>query len=284
GGLSVEEHVRRRLASVQHNRAEWFVGCVDGEVVTSLGAYPLQFRCRGRIVPGIAIGAVHTRADCRGRGHAPLLIRDVERQVRAASGAAIGLLYSDIDPGYYARLGYVECPAWTADFDPRDAAFDAAENAAGEITRLSPGDAAGQMSELYRASYADRPVSIHRDEDYWRFLCLKSPDDDIYVLGPLDEILGYVRLRLDKGSLRIRDAAARGADFGPLMNAVVSVARRRGADRVTGWLPKPPPELQHFTVRRRTDEITMLKSLSDDVAIDAAVVTAAEDFREIDHV
>ena len=37
GGFSLEEHLERRLTSVQQNRADWFVGTLQGEVVASLG-------------------------------------------------------------------------------------------------------------------------------------------------------------------------------------------------------------------------------------------------------
>ena len=110
GGLDLEAHVARRLQSVQHNRADWFVGTLDGDVVTSLACYPLMFQLDGDSVPGIALGSVHTRADCRRRGFAGELIAWVEEH-QQRRGVVLSLLYSDIDPRYYARLGYQECPS-----------------------------------------------------------------------------------------------------------------------------------------------------------------------------
>jgi hypothetical protein len=40
-GLPLEDHVRSRLNSPSHSRATWFVGCLEGRVVVSLGCYPL---------------------------------------------------------------------------------------------------------------------------------------------------------------------------------------------------------------------------------------------------
>lgn len=285
-GLSVEQHVQRRLASVQHNRAQWFVGCCGGEVAASLGVYPQRFRCRGAVVPGIAIGAVHTRAEFRRRGFARELVLEVERLVHAATGAAISLLYSDIKPGYYARLGYVQCPARAADFDPRDEALDGAAAQAVELTltRHSPAEALPVMADLYAAAHADLPLSIHRDDDYWRFLSRKSPHDDVYLCGPSGSPFGYLRLAIEGTTMTLRDVVAKPGSLAGLLNATVALARQRGLQRVWGWLPQLPPEFAPFTIRQRPDEITMLKSLSDAVPIDAAITAAADWFHELDHV
>ena len=105
GEQPLEEYLAWRLNSVQHQRACWYVGCLEGRVVTSLGAYPLLFHVGGRQVAGFAIGAVHTVPDCRKRGYAARLMAWVEAHQRQ-QGAELGLLYSDIDPDYYAAHGY----------------------------------------------------------------------------------------------------------------------------------------------------------------------------------
>ena len=66
GGRTLEEHLAWRLQSPQHLWADWYVGCLEGRVVTSLGAYPLLFHVGGRQVAGFAIGAVHTVPDGAG--------------------------------------------------------------------------------------------------------------------------------------------------------------------------------------------------------------------------
>src|SRR4051812_41546092 len=82
-GLNLEEHLRYRLdESPSHIRATWFVGCLDGRVVVSLGAYPLMFRIGDKELPGIAIGSVYTVGEFRGRGFAPQLIKYVEDHYR----------------------------------------------------------------------------------------------------------------------------------------------------------------------------------------------------------
>jgi len=126
----------RRLHSVQHNRAQWYSGCLANKVVTSLGCYPLQFRLDGAVVKGIAIGAVHTLAEFRGNGFAPQLIRYVEENQRSY-GAAISRLYSDIGPDYYARQGYQICPAWQGWIDV-DSVLPAVAGNRRRLKRISP--------------------------------------------------------------------------------------------------------------------------------------------------
>jgi len=92
-------------------RATRYVGCMNGEVVSSLACFPIDFIIDGRSVAGISIGSVHTPTKHRGHSYASQLIREVEAD-QIAQGREIGLLYSDIDPGYYERLGYQLCPAW----------------------------------------------------------------------------------------------------------------------------------------------------------------------------
>ena len=282
-GLPMHEHLQLRQASVQHNRAQWFVGCVDGEVVTSLGAYPLEFRYRGDVVAGLGIGAVHTRPADRRRGYAAQLVTEVEQQVRTATGAVISLLFSDIKPEYYARLGYIECPAWAAEFDPKGQTFDAAGYEAGNCSRVSPGDSLQVIRELYQSAHADVPLSFHRNDDYWDFLVRKSPASDIYLLGRADDPSGYVWVSVDDGTLLIRDAVTRDGNLRPALNAAAAIARERQLATVWGWLPALDHERNPVTTQPRPDEITMLKPLDDRIDIDADCIAAADFFHEIDH-
>ncbi len=110
-GRNLEQHIQHRLRSPTHRRAEWFVGTVGGSVVTSLAAHPVQFLVGGETISGLAIGSVYTIHDVRGKGYAPKLIGWVE-ETKKHQGTGMSVLYSDIKPDYYARLGYVLCPSW----------------------------------------------------------------------------------------------------------------------------------------------------------------------------
>src|SRR5439155_16404559 len=128
--------------------------------------------------------------------------------------AALSLLYSDIKPDYYARQGYVLCPAYegwagptaTADggrgktgrarllpshgadesgsagASPSRVAGD--ETASGEM-QLCPLNAAQELSDiavLYAGYHGALPLAVERPADYWEYLLRKGPADEFLWL------------------------------------------------------------------------------------------------------
>ena len=89
----------RRLALVE-----------GGEVLASAKVYSLDAALDGRDVRVVGLGAVFTPPAHRGRGAAGDLIKRILEQ-SAEEGADLALLFSEIGPGYYARLGFVLVPA-----------------------------------------------------------------------------------------------------------------------------------------------------------------------------
>jgi predicted N-acetyltransferase YhbS len=84
---------------------------VEGdEVLASAKVYSLDAVLDGRDVRVLGLGAVFTAPAHRGRGVARDLIERILEQ-SAAEGADLALLFSDIGPGYYARLGFSPLPA-----------------------------------------------------------------------------------------------------------------------------------------------------------------------------
>lgn len=286
GGLDLEAHLRRRLQSVQHNRARWYVGTLGGRVVTSLGCYPLNFRLHGETVPGIAIGSVHTVAEYRRRGFAARLIQYVEADA-SARRAALSLLFSDIDPAYYARLGYRAAPA----LEGWRGAAPLPEVPAAELLRLVPRPA-DEVRKLLPACYEqfheNLALWIERGEEYWEYLFAKAAADEFCLASASDaSCRGYAILSHSAGVCRVRDWAAASHDQAAIRGLIVGILRRaaeRGAQRVGGWLPDVPPVRELFTLAPRHREITMLKPLSAGCGLGLAAISAAMQFREIDHV
>jgi len=285
-GLGIEEHVQWRMSSPQHTRATWYVGCVENHPVTSLATYPLQFQRRRRIEQGIAIGAVHTVDEYRGRGFATQLLNWAENR-ESQRGAHVSMLYSDIDPEFYARVGYQCCPSWegwaeTAGTDrmcmPIEASRAPLAASAGDETYLG----------FYGVCYRDREISIARSSEYWNYLNQKEAEDQFYLFRGLDEKpRGYVRFAGDDQSLRIRDwAVDEPSDRaqGELLDAVIQFGQDSNRTRIGGWLPDTPAVRSRFTLRARPIEITMLKSLAETDRFSSAELQDAQHFLEIDHV
>lgn len=289
GSLSLDEHLSHRLVSVQHNRALWYVGCLNDRVVTSLGCYPLCFRVRGQTCRGIAIGAVHTAPEFRGRGFAPQLIEWVECDQRQ-QGVALSLLYSDIAPAYYERLGYLVCPGWEMQIETASAVAAAREllqtSPKSDLQKVSRFDYRQALATLYDNHHASMEISIDRDEAYWDYLLAKRPEDEFHLLNePTGNPAAYVRLRTEPQRLLIRDFALAGNDnWNALLAHVVCIAADRNLPTVGGWLPNLQASPAFAILSCREQEITMLKPLDASLVIDDAVRDAAQHFVEIDHV
>ncbi len=284
-GLSLEDHLRYRLNSPSHRRADWFVGCLDGRVVTSLGCYPLRFRITGRELPGIALGSVYTLGEFRGRGFAPRLLGWVEDDQRQRQ-AALSVLYSDIDPDYYARLGYLLCPAWEGWRPPPDS--PAVPSNRCRLVAVSPQDHLPALMKLYADYHGRLPLSIARDAEYWTAMLNKFADDTFHALLAGDERwLGYVRLGRKSDVLRITDFAL--ADPSEelaesLYAAILELGRTSGARRVGGWLPDSAAARRFFELTPRRTEVTMIKPLAWQGPLDEELISRTSRFCEIDHV
>jgi hypothetical protein len=289
-GATLQEHVAERMNSPQHNRGRWYAGCLEGRPVCGLGAYPMEFLLRGRVVPGIAIGSVHTVPRCRRRGYAGELLEWVEN-VEISRGAALSLLYSNIEPAYYAKFGYELCDNYSGrlDIGSADKILDEAPDQPRlRYVSVRPESRRAEIESLYAAYQAQFPVSISRDPLYWDYVFRKGAADEFAMLQDAEGATrGYAQLAVGQGSVNIVDWAA--VDHSDqtardLFLAVLREGRERGWNSVGGWLPDTDATRSLFPIRARTSELTMLKPLRSEINLGNEVLRAAQHFREIDHV
>lgn len=86
------------------------VGLVqDGEVLASAKRYLFDALVEGQAARVLGIGAVFTPEARRGQGHAAVLIEQMMADA-AARGCEWALLFSEIGPDYYARMGFTALP------------------------------------------------------------------------------------------------------------------------------------------------------------------------------
>ncbi len=281
-GLPVEELARFRMASPLHRRATWYVGLVNDRVVTGLGSHPILYRVRGEEVRGIGIAAVHTLPDFRGRGFAPRVIEFAEQDQRA-SGMRMSMLFSDVDPAYYGRIGYQRCPA-------HHALVRVSESAAEEPLQLKSFDPLAEVSsirELYHSAFRNAAFAIIRTEEYSQHLIARSPQDEFLWLIDDQQRAGYARVRIDGKRMQLREAIV--ANDEPrlriaLYRQIALLAKQRELPQVEGWLPNDSASREVMHVEPRVEEITMLKSLDPSVSFDESCLQAADRLNEIDHV
>lgn len=284
GGLDPEEHLRRRSANPKFDNATWYVGTLDGRVVTACGCFHVSVRIDGAAERACAVGSVHTLAEFRGRGFAPQVLAFAESQERLA-GKTFSLLYSDISPAYYERLGYRRCAAAQGWVNPTES--QATLPTSCTLIRFQPAEELSALSDLYDRGHAQHALSIARSADYWRYLLAQDPQNEFYFADIGGKRTGYVRIAARPRGVIIRDLSF---DEGPdefkrgLYTAVIALAKARGAERVGGWMPADAICRELFDVTDRVQELTMIKSLIDRIKIDERHCQAAQHFHEIDHV
>jgi len=280
---SVEDYVAWRMQSIQHARASWYVGCVDGRVATSLGAYPIVLRAGEQSWPGYGIGAVHTVPEFRRRGYAAMLMEWGQQQ-QLDAGAQFGLLYSDIRPEYYAEMGYRLCESHYAWAVPRVGAEQAG---AGRLERFDPGESAEPLAEMYETVQSPRSIWIERDKVYWDWVRGRYPEHEWYwwVADGHDAPAGYVQLKPTTTETRVFDwGVLPGADERAFWESVLEWAADQGIARIGGWLPSSEAISQCLEVTPRIKELTMLSPLTPAAPWDDAYRRDAAWFTECDHI
>ena len=298
---TLEAHLEWRLASPQHNYAQWYVGTIEGRVVVSLGAYPIRFQLDGRATRGLMIGAVHTVSDARGNGYAPRLLKYAEEHQRSG-GAQISVLFSDIAPTYYTRLGYTACPSYG--FAANIAELPTPVREPSLQTRLGhwPNDIL-QAAELYETAKTSSMFAVERPAEYWQHLSQRYPDARlVWILDPRNSNgndpthheIGYCIYRHVSDCIELLDVVVSPLDAVSLdtilLTSIRAITKSNPSDSyagesnsVRGWLPTLDCA-SCVRPEERPTEITMFKPLDQDLELSSRAVHDARSIQLMDHV
>ncbi len=250
-----EEHLRRRLASHQHQRATWFAGLEGDELVASLGAYPYEI-----FVPGCerrkarVFGAVFTPEQQRGRGYASQLLREVMGYYEA-EGVKDFFLYSDIGTSFYEKLGFVALPSyeWCLPISSDPEEDSSAQG--GVLSSVPSPRSASFSSGFYRA--AEFSHWIHHKQtgelSCWNPEHLAIGQEPAYLWSTCDDGT-YVLLE--------SNLSQEPEDWSLFLELVTDDARRRGAHVARGWwtAAAQQPSSEQSQVLPRDKEILMWRS------------------------
>ena len=279
-------HLKLRLASVQHLRADWFVGLHEGEVVTSLGGYPLKLSVAGERCKAIGIGAVYTQSAYRARGFAALLMRDVLHKAHAA-GCRYALLYSDIGPAYYEKLGFqnIDCPEFfisLASLQDESIPSMDLDLVQGQVPAIQ---ALPTLISLYDSQFTEHTTGIARDADHFTWLINRETDLECSLIKSAGSVLGYILFKWDKNQIVIKDYA-----FLPLRaifrSWLLAIPAVTNATLLRGWYHNSSYNIEGIALGNRKSEITMIARLRSDDAVqinDKPVVTGHHLFSWLDH-
>jgi predicted N-acetyltransferase YhbS len=291
-----------REGYAQYNRAQlrtaWGsqhlqrVGLVsNGSLLASAKRYRVTVRLDGRTVPTIGIGAVFTPPEHRGRGHAASLIEHIVEAARA-DGAALAMLFSEIAPRYYERLGFSVVPMQQALLGvPWKPGAPAVLLRSGEPRDLE------LIADMHHQRAAGYRFSLAYDAEWLQYTLAKkrmlsglgppgTRDVEFFVCEEGTRAVAWVLLQVarrraatDAESWSIASCGDRdpsGARVGAMLQALV--ARTPGARPpvIHAWWPARLDPVQLAIHRRKvTGSILMIRPLRELGRIDAPI--AADD-------
>jgi GNAT superfamily N-acetyltransferase len=247
-GRSLSAHVAHTFAQLEAAGPELlrYVGLVErGRLLGSIKRYSLLLReGDAPVMRAVGIGAVFTPPRARGRGVASTLLRAVLQEARDL-GYEAAQLYSDIDPAFYARLGFVALRA-------RDFAIDvAALPSRGALdVRRARADEVDRVLDFYEAAWrSEGPTVLRhaRTPAIFRYFCRRNGVGPVWILRHRGRDAGYLMAGPDDPArdLPARDedhvfwfdeAAAPGVPCDRVWATVRALATRARARRVRGWV------------------------------------------------
>lgn len=272
-GRSQEEHTTYNFAQLDRAGPELlrYVGLVDESgLVASLKRYALLLRDpqRGGVLRTVGIGAVFTRPSARRRGAASALLQEVLREATDLAYDA-ALLHSDIDPDFYARLGFVALPALEHHARPEDLP----EAGALAVRPAEPADL-DRLIAWYEAGWSSAGAMLRsvRSRAIWRYFRWRNRIRGEWILSEGDRDVGYLIAARDEplrdmpdprapGLFWVDEWAAPGVAADRVWATVRALAAREGALDVGAWLP-PHQESAYLKPRPRTSAFSMIAPLS----------------------
>ena len=248
---------------------------VDGdEVLASAKLYAFDAVLDGRPIRVAGIGAVFTAEARRGRGAARELIeRLLERA--SADGADLALLFSEIGPDYYARLGFE--PIVTHDLQLR---VTESTRYGAPMTMVRGGDDRDLKDIVSMGLARAEPSRFHlsRDRDLVAYAITRrrllgglGPPGTralhFFIAEEGASAVAYVVISVQGNTWTIEEAGDRdpgGARLGAILQALIAREPAEKRPSIKAWLPDGflPPQV---TIIGETPsaEVMMIRPLSD---------------------
>lgn len=266
---------------------------VEGDrLLASAKRYDLRVTLDGLPLTAVGIGAVFTPPELRGRGYGQRIVNVLIEQART-DGAALALLFSEIGPAYYERLGFAAVPLDTCTLTVRQV-----DGAPAVHTRTGDDRDLPILADIHASRAAGYRFSLQYDAAWLQFaiarrrlLCgLGTPgvrEIELLVAEEGGRPAAWVLLHVER-SKRGGEAVERwtlescgdrdpsGARVGGLLQALLARAPGRPRPDLRAWWPRgfEPPQ-----VTRRTlgpSSITMMvRPLREDISLEPPLDAAS---------
>jgi GNAT superfamily N-acetyltransferase len=247
---------------------------VDGpELLASAKLYSFDASLDSRPIRVAGIGAVFTQPAHRGRGAARDLIERLLAR-SAASGADLALLFSEIGPDYYARLGFAAVP--TSD---RHLLVTEPMRYGAPATMVRSGDDRDLPDIVAMGQARAAPFRFHlnRDRDLVHFSIARkrllaglgapgARQVQFFIAEEGASAAAYVVINARDGVWTLEECGDRdptGARVGAILQVLIARDPAERRPTITGWLPAGflPPQVSSVA-EGPSAEVMMLRPLS----------------------
>jgi predicted N-acetyltransferase YhbS len=248
----------------------------NGRLLATAKRYDLRLTLDGRVTPAVGIGAVFTPVALRGRGHARAIIESLMESARA-DGAELSLLFSEIGPEYYERMGFTVVPVETVDIQ-----VATKPGAPAILVRTGEDDDARHVAALYAQRASGFRLALVSDDDQVRYMLTKKRlfagldpgarrSVEYFVSEEGRRAVAFVLLQITRGiggradawSLEAcGDADPSGARIGAILQVLLARSPAVMPPVIQGWWPLSmrPPQLS-VVGRAPAGEVMMIKPI-----------------------
>ena len=247
---------------------------VDGDKVLASGKlYTFDATLEGRAMRVAGLGAIFTHPAHRGRGAAREL---VERMLEsaAAKGSDLALLFSEIGPDYYARLGFTPLPRTNQTLRVIE---DARRGAPATMVRAGEERDFADIAAIGSARAATYRFHVNRDRDLIQFSIAKkrllaglgppgARELQFFIAEEGASAAAYVVVSVKGREWAVEECGDRdpaGARAGAILQVLIAREPAEQRPSITGWLPTGflPPQVEVVSERPSTD-VMMVRALT----------------------
>jgi predicted N-acetyltransferase YhbS len=244
----------------------------DGAVTSSAKRYDLSARIEGRIRRLLGIGAVFTSPSRRGRGGARRLLEAVVESA-VTEGYEYAMLFSEIDPALYAKLGFVPVPLLESRLE-----VTRKKGAPAVLVRAGDDRDIASIVEMSSRRAQNARLALDRSEDWIRYGISKkrllaglgrAGDREVEFLVTEEghQAVAYLVSTVHEGKWFIEEAGDRdpsGARLGAMLQVMVARTPHLPPPEIRAWLPQGflPPQVTRID-EDASGGVMMIRPLQD---------------------
>ncbi len=234
------------------------------EIVSSLKFYSICISSHRKTFNFAGLGAIYTMERYRNFGFGSKLVRSAIDLAKAQNLDGL-LLFSDIDPNYYANLGFLELsnanfelsPKATVDFNAHVTELETKHIPSLSLTYdrfLSRRSYGCQRSELFWQ------YKIHRENFFHNFSEKEWPGLQLMTLAdPRETFSSYALIEASSTTLRVLEAVGQEAE---IWEQIIALAAQKGLGRIRGFEGVLPPKPIRSLLVEREWAIPMILPLN----------------------